>query len=224
MGLVDRKPTGVLRTLLRSPIWLYRAHLGWLAGHRLLYLAHRGRRTGARREVVVEVIGYDPAGPQVTVVAAWGGTPDWYRNLKAAPALEVRVGTHRWIEPGHRFPAGAETLRALHGYRRAHPMAWRRIAPLLGFPVEPDDPRWPEIAERVHAVTFTPRDLPVPDIRRFPTPPGLSGSVCLEAPITGSGGAPPRMFRRAAAVHRPRAACRGRGTRSRRPRRWSAGS
>lgn len=32
MALTDRKPTGWLRTLLRAPIWLYRARLGWLAG------------------------------------------------------------------------------------------------------------------------------------------------------------------------------------------------
>jgi deazaflavin-dependent oxidoreductase (nitroreductase family) len=160
MGLVERKPAGVLRLLLRSPIWLYRAHLGWLAGHRLLYLAHRGRRSGARREVVAEVVGYDPAAPAATVIAAWGGTPDWYRNLLAAPAIEVRVGTHRWTRPCHRILDGQETLRALRDYQRAHPRVWRRIAPLLGFPVAADDPRWPEVAERVHAVTFSPRREP----------------------------------------------------------------
>jgi deazaflavin-dependent oxidoreductase (nitroreductase family) len=140
-----------------TPILLYRARLGRLVGHRLLYLAHRGRRTGTRREVVVETVGYDPSIPQAVVIAAWGGEPDWYRNLKAAPAIEVRLGGHRWPNPNHRFLDAGETRHTLLAYQRAHPHAWKRLAPLLGFPTDPDDPRWPEIAAATHAIAFTPR-------------------------------------------------------------------
>jgi deazaflavin-dependent oxidoreductase (nitroreductase family) len=156
MAITDRRPTGPLRFLLRAPIWLYRARLGRVFGHRLVYLAHVGRRTGARREVVVEAVAYDPATPSVTVVAAWGKNPDWYRNLLAAPAIEVRIGTDRWRAPDHRRLTGAEVQETLHAYQRAHPRAWRRLAPLLGFPADPDDPRWPDVAGAVRAVTFTP--------------------------------------------------------------------
>ncbi|MBN6038407.1 nitroreductase family deazaflavin-dependent oxidoreductase [Amycolatopsis sp. 195334CR] len=152
MALTDRKPRGLLRLLLRAPIWLYRARLGGLAGHRLLYLAHRGRRTGARREVVVETVAFDPAGPEAVVIGAWGGTPDWVRNLEAAPAIEVRVGARRWPAPGHRFLDATEARQTLMAYRDAHPHAWKRLAPRLGFPEDPADPRWPD----VHAIAFTP--------------------------------------------------------------------
>lgn len=157
MSVVARKPTGVLRLLLRAPIPLYRAGLGWLFGHRLVYLAHRGRRTGARREAVVEVVRHDPRTPEVVVIAAWGGVPDWYRNLRAAPAIELRLGGQRWPSPRHRELPPAETLAVLRAYRAAHARAWRRIAPLLGFPADPADPRWPEVAGAVHALAFTPR-------------------------------------------------------------------
>lgn len=157
MALTDRKPTGLLKALLRAPIWLYRAHLGWTLGHRLLYIAHLGRRTGARREVVVETVRYDPAAPEVVVVAAWGKDPDWYRNLKVAPALEVRIAAQRWDQPEQRFLDGAETLQVLRAYQQAHPRAWKRIAPVLGFPPDPADPSWPAVAETVHAIAFTPR-------------------------------------------------------------------
>jgi deazaflavin-dependent oxidoreductase (nitroreductase family) len=158
VAVTDRKPTGVLRLLLRAPVVLFRARLGWLFGHRLLYVAHRGRRTGRRREVVVEVVGHDPSVPEVTVVAAWGRNPDWYANLRAAPAMEVRLGASRWPAPSHRDLTGAEIHRTLLAYQRAHPRAWRRLAPLLGFPATPDDPRWPEVAESVKAVAFRPVD------------------------------------------------------------------
>lgn len=147
MALTDRKPRGPLRILLRTPIWLYRARLGWLAGHRLLYLVHRGRRTGARREVVVETVSYHPSIPEAIVVAAWGHNPDWYRNLQAAPALEVRIGTHRWPNPQHRYLDATETRETLLTYQQAHPHAWKRIAPLLGFPTDParrSDARHPD--------------------------------------------------------------------------------
>lgn len=157
MPITDRKPTGLLRLVLRAPIWLYRAGLGRFLGRRMVYIAHRGRRTGARREVVVEAVGYDATTPSVTVVAAWGKNPDWYRNLQAAPAIEVRVGAHRWPTPDHRQLTSAEVLDTLHAYQRAHPRAWRRIAPMLGFPPTVDDPRWPDVAAKVRAVVFTRR-------------------------------------------------------------------
>lgn len=156
MVATDHRPAGLLRVALRAPILLYRARLGALAGSRLLYIAHRGRRSGRRYETVAEVVGYDRSRPEVVVVAAWGRNPDWYRNLCAAPALEVRLGAHRWVRPEQRFPDGAETLQTLLAYRARHPRAWRHIAPILGFPTDPADPRWPTVAESVHAVAFAP--------------------------------------------------------------------
>lgn len=160
MTVTDRRPTGLLRLLLRTPIWLYRARLGWLTGHRLLYIAHRGRRTGLRRETIAEVVHYDPTIPEAVVIAAWGHRPDWYHNLRAAPALEIRLGAHHWPQPDHRFPDGTETQQILRTYQQRHPHAWKRIAPLLGFPADPTDPRWSQIAETVHAIAFTPHPDP----------------------------------------------------------------
>ena len=151
MKLVEHKPTGLLRALLRVPIWFYRNGLGWLFGRRLLYIVHIGRKSGLRREVVAEVVRYDPASAEVVVIAAWGREPDWYRNLKAAPAAEVRISGQRWENPRHRFLDTAETLAVLRGYRRAHPHAWKRIAPVLGFPVDLNTEAVPD----AHAIAFT---------------------------------------------------------------------
>ena len=154
--MIVQRPTGALRALLRAPLWLYRAGLGPLFGHRLAYVAHRGRRTGARGEVVAEIVRYDPAGPEIVVIAAWGRHPDWYLNLRAGPAIEVRVAAERWVRPAHHFLDGAETLRILQAYQRQHPRLWRHLAPRLGFPVDPQDPAWPGIAGTVHAIAFRP--------------------------------------------------------------------
>jgi len=155
MALIEHRPTGLLKHLLRTPIWFYRAGLGRLLGHRFVYIAHRGRRTGARREVVLEVVGYTARIPEVVVIAAWGKNPDWYRNLQAAPALELRIAAQRWDRPEHRFLDDADTLRVLHSYQQAHPGAWKRIAPLIGLPAEPDEAS----LRAVHGVAFTPHPM-----------------------------------------------------------------
>jgi hypothetical protein len=50
--------------LFRAPVYLYRWHMGWLFGHRCLLLAHTGRRSGLRRQNVLEVVEYRPQGPE----------------------------------------------------------------------------------------------------------------------------------------------------------------
>jgi len=38
-------PRGLVRLAFRAPIWLYRAHLGWLLGYRFVLLTHTGRKS-----------------------------------------------------------------------------------------------------------------------------------------------------------------------------------
>jgi hypothetical protein len=65
-----------LRLAFRLPIYLYRLNLGWLLGHRFLLLVHRGRRSGLRRETVLEVVRYNPATKESVVLSAWGERAD----------------------------------------------------------------------------------------------------------------------------------------------------
>src|SRR5579862_6380067 len=44
------------RWIVRAPVWLYRARLGFVFGSRLLMLEHTGRKTGTRRYVVLEAV------------------------------------------------------------------------------------------------------------------------------------------------------------------------
>lgn len=127
--LDPRRPP--LRWLLRLPHLLYRTHLGWLLGERFLQITVRGRRSGHRRDVVLEVIGRDPETGDRVVASAWGARSQWFRNVRADPRVRVRVG---WRE----FPGLLSTLdesvasEVLRAYARAHPWAARWfIGPLL---------------------------------------------------------------------------------------------
>ena len=59
------KKKGILARLFRVPVYLYRWHLGWLFGHRCLLLTHIGRRSGRKRQTVLEVVEYRKQGPEV---------------------------------------------------------------------------------------------------------------------------------------------------------------
>ena len=47
---------GVLWYFFRAPVYLYSWRIGWRLGHRLLLLTHIRRRTGLRRQAVLEVV------------------------------------------------------------------------------------------------------------------------------------------------------------------------
>lgn len=82
------------RTLMRAPIWTYRAGLGFVFGSRLLMLEHIGRKSSLPRQVVLEVVGR-PAPDTVTLVFAVEilvcslvpEAPMVLRDLRAGPSV-----------------------------------------------------------------------------------------------------------------------------------------
>lgn len=157
MPILADPPTGLRRILLRAPIWAYRARLGFLFGHRLVYLATRGRRSGRRRESVLEVTEFNALAGKLVVMSGWGTKADWYRNLQAAPALELRLAGRRYPAPTHHFLDRDQAALLLDRYRRAHPLSWRQLASSMGLPRTPDTGQLEAAARTLRAVAF---DLP----------------------------------------------------------------
>lgn len=122
----------ILRTrpLVRAPIWIYRAGAGALLGPRLLMVEHIGRKSGARRYVILEVVSH-PAPGRYLVASGFGERAQWFRNIQANP--RVRVYT-RSRTPA---PAVARTLTrhdgdaVLRDYASRHPRAWSQFKPVL---------------------------------------------------------------------------------------------
>lgn len=119
-----------VRWFVRAPIWLYRARLGVLFGHRLLLLEHLGRTSGRRRYVVLEVIDR-PRPDTYVVVSGFGTRAQWFRNIEANQRVRVWVGARGAVPASARRLGGEETSAALGRYARSHPRAWSALRPVL---------------------------------------------------------------------------------------------
>jgi deazaflavin-dependent oxidoreductase (nitroreductase family) len=118
------------RALVRAPIALFRAGLGFLAGGRLVLLVHRGRTSGAPRRVVLEVAGR--GGPdRLVVVAGLGPRSQWYRNVVAEPRVLVRTGALPARRALARVLAPDDAARLLREYADRSPRAWATLGPVL---------------------------------------------------------------------------------------------
>lgn len=115
------------RWLSHLPTWLYRAHLGWLLGHRFLLLTHTGRTSGLKRQTVLEVVRHDrPTGIYI-VASGWGAKADWFRNVAQTPAVIVQSGRERRDAIAMRLPPD-EATREIANYAQRHPLGFRGLA------------------------------------------------------------------------------------------------
>jgi deazaflavin-dependent oxidoreductase (nitroreductase family) len=153
-------PRGVLRTLLRLPVWLYRWRLGFLLGHRFLLLVHTGRRSGLRRETVLEVVRYDRARSEAVVAAGWGRRTQWLHNVEAGLAVEVWIGRERFA-PEYRTLEREEAQAILESYERGSglpkPLVRAVLSRLLGWRYDGTRAARLRAADQLPLIGFRPR-------------------------------------------------------------------
>jgi deazaflavin-dependent oxidoreductase (nitroreductase family) len=148
MALAHRRPYGMYRWVANAPRWFYRLGLGWMLGHRVAQITHRGRKSGQLRRTILEVLHYDRETHEVLVVSGWEGKTDWYRNIEREPALEVRAGRVAY-RPVQEFLSSEETARLILTLFRQHPREVRWVGSLLGI-----DPKASDAALRAQIETF----------------------------------------------------------------------
>jgi len=126
-GLIDRAIARMLRTpwLMRLPIPLYRASLGWMLGSRLVMIEHLGRVSGERRFAVVEVLRLEPN--VVRVASGFGHRAQWYRNIQANGVAYISIGRFRRVKAHARLLGPEASAARLADYAKEHPVAWRHL-------------------------------------------------------------------------------------------------
>jgi deazaflavin-dependent oxidoreductase (nitroreductase family) len=122
----------ILRSVFRTPVYLYRWHCGWLLGHRFLLLRHTGRRTGKRHATVLEVLEYRKESREAVVMSGFGRDASWLRNLQATPVAE-----RQRFAAAYRFLDEAEAVAVLASNERRNrvvlPLVRRVLSRLLGW-------------------------------------------------------------------------------------------
>jgi len=171
MGINPKK--GVLGYVFRAPVYLYRWHLGGLLGHRFLLLSHTGRRSGLRRQTVLEVIRYLPTIPEAVVMSGFGRKSDWLQNIEANEDEEISIASMHF-KASHRFLSESEAESALRDYENRNrlmaPVVRRVLSALLGWEYtgSSDDRR--RLIAQLPLVAFRPTDarqFSSPDRRRY---------------------------------------------------------
>ncbi|MBF6066135.1 nitroreductase family deazaflavin-dependent oxidoreductase [Nocardia terpenica] len=154
---VVRPPTGISRWVYRLPLPLYRWHLGWMLGHRILVVNHIGRVSGKRRQAVLEIVSHDPRDGSYVVASGWGPDAAWYRNLRTTPDVTIQVGTRTIPVTAVPLPqaAGADLFaRYAAGHRRA---AKHLLPRLMGYSVDGSEADFRAVGERIPFLRFEPR-------------------------------------------------------------------
>ncbi len=127
------------RWVVRTPIALYRAGLGALFGSRMLMLQHTGRRSGAPRYVVLEVVDR-PAPGEYIIVSGFGTAAQWYRNVLADARVRVWTGGLRGTPATATAMSAGESAITLEHYVQHHPRAWKSLRDTIehatGAPVD----------------------------------------------------------------------------------------
>jgi deazaflavin-dependent oxidoreductase (nitroreductase family) len=158
--MIAIKKRGMLWYSFRAPVYLYRWRLGWLFGHRLLLLTHIGRRTGLRRQTVLEVVEYRKAGPEVVVANGFGPDCDWVRNIEAKTGEEVTVGLQHFVA-SHRFLGEDEAIKVIQDYEHRNrfiaPVVRRGFSWLLGWRYRGGESDRRRLVGQIPLIAFRPR-------------------------------------------------------------------
>lgn len=150
-------PTGLSRLLYRLPLHFYRWHLGRLFGRRIMVLHHIGRKTGKPRQVVLEVVDYNPRDGAYLVASGWGPEAAWYRNIQQTPDVTIQVGTHTIPVTAVAVPSeqGADIFAR---YAVEHRRAAQHLLPrLMGYSVDGSEADFRAVGERIPFVRLEPR-------------------------------------------------------------------
>ncbi len=148
------KAPSIMLPVFRLPLLLYGLGLGQLMGTRFMCLTHIGRRSGRLRRTILAVLSFDSATAEIKTISAWTGS-DWYRNIQAAPAVEVECGPVRY-RPLQRELPSEEIAGLFVEYRRKHPLFSNIVCRIPGWNANSTYEEFLELAKTLRGVAFRP--------------------------------------------------------------------
>ena len=139
--MLQKRPNPFLKFFFKFPLLLHKMGFGgWekLIGAEWMRITTTGRKTGKRREAMVDVMDYDKVNDTYYIEAAYGSRADWYKNIKSNPVFEAQVGRRK-------FKARAEELtekdtgEMLVQFFRRKPAYTRSVMAMVGMKFKDED-------------------------------------------------------------------------------------
>jgi deazaflavin-dependent oxidoreductase (nitroreductase family) len=141
MSALEKRPGPFLKFFLKFPVYLHKMGLGgWerIIGAQWMFITTIGRKSGKRRNAMVDVMDYDKTTDTYYIEAAYGSRADWYRNIQSNPRFEAQVGRrkfHATAAPLSGENAGEMMVR----FYRAKPAYTRSVMAMVGMKFEGED-------------------------------------------------------------------------------------
>ncbi len=141
MAVFDKRPNPWLKFFFKVPLWVHKMGFGgWekLIGAQWMLIATTGRKTGKRREVMVDVMDYDQAVDTYYVEAAYGVRADWVKNIQSTPVFEAQVG-RRKFRARATLLSNEGTADMLVQFYRRKPAYTRSVMAMVGMKFKSED-------------------------------------------------------------------------------------
>ena len=99
MSAFNKRPDRLLKFFFKVPVWFHKMGFGgWerLVGAQWMLITTTGRKTGKRREAMLDIMDYDKATDTYYIEAAYGTHADWFKNMQSNPIFEAQVGRRKF--------------------------------------------------------------------------------------------------------------------------------
>lgn len=104
--MTQKRPNSLLKFFFKIPLFVHKLGFGgWerLIGAQWMLITAIGRKSGKRRQSMVDVLLHDGQSDTYYILSAYGSHADWVRNIQTNPRFEAQVGRRK-------FSARASTL------------------------------------------------------------------------------------------------------------------
>ena len=125
---IEREPGRLLWAINLAPKLIFKLRLSRLYGSRFAMITHRGRKSGKPHTVILETADGSPKSGRLIYIVAYGKRAQWYKNLRAAPAVSLEIRGKVYEQPRHEFLDREGTERAIASYWSRYPRLARFLA------------------------------------------------------------------------------------------------
>ncbi|MBI3151107.1 MAG: nitroreductase family deazaflavin-dependent oxidoreductase [Chloroflexi bacterium] len=141
MQVFEKRPGALLKFFFKVPLWIHKLGFGgWerLIGAQWMLITTTGRKTGKRREAMVDVMDYDQTTDTYYIEAAYGVRADWYRNIKSNPIFHAQVGRRKFKARAEEL-SNEDTGEMLVQFYRRKPAYTHSVMAMVGIKFKEED-------------------------------------------------------------------------------------